>query len=227
MMRRLPLCLCAVVMLVSGCTKDDLGQRCYPPADPNLPTQPISGESPVLEVVAMQRSSDCDTFQCLSDRGYLPYCTRSCTHGKVGGACTTNAQCTGKQHCFQGTCRDDDCPGGFQCTTVQDVGPLEGQLFCVYLESCTDNRSCGNLGEMDCVSLSCYDQTLLTVPVDPTEAHLLTCKPESSATCVCQCPGGAATCADSALICTGANGSAWPADSVQRRTVCMRHGVAQ
>jgi hypothetical protein len=215
---------CALFALV-GCKSHDLGKPCTIKSSGVLPTQPVGGESPLIEVVTVQRATECDSFQCLEDRGYAAYCTRECavdTTGKVGPTCTTSADCTQPQHCFQGRCLNDDCPGGFECQTVQDVGPLEGKLFCVYKEHCRgSNRECEDLGTMECARLGCFDSTLKSG--DSTLAPTLTCERRDKMTC--QCGDGGTSCSGTALTCFGGpSHTQWPAGSVEIRDVCMRQG---
>jgi hypothetical protein len=211
---------------LGACTQDDIGRPCRPRDEPALPTQTVGGESPVLEVVALTRSADCETFQCLTYGGYTPFCTRTCSYAmaeKPGPACTSNGECKSPQHCFEGLCRDDDCPSGFECRTVQDVGPLQGQLFCVYKEGCeANNRACEALGQMECRHLGCLDQTLPTG--DTTLPHLLVCEPLTDLQQYCTCSqGDLAHCAEADLSCTSsADSTPFPADSVGVRDVCMR-----
>lgn len=214
---------CALLIL-AGCKSHDLGKACSLESSGELPTQPVGGESPLIEVVTVQRSTACDSFQCLQSRGYAAYCTRECTvdTGKVGPACASNADCSQPQHCFEGRCLDDDCPGGFQCQQVQDVGPLAGKLFCVYKDSCGgSNRECEDLGAMECVRVGCYDATLQSG--DTTAAPMLTCERRDAMHC--QCPDGSTKCTGDSLTCFGGpTQTQWPAGSVEIRDVCMRQG---
>jgi hypothetical protein len=225
MMRRpvtawLPLCL--LLPLAAACGSNDIGKSCTPkPMDP-LPSEPVGGEHPANEIVAMQRSGDCETFMCLTARGYPPYCSRTCQYDSSTkkGPCTTNAQCKRPLHCFEGVCQDDDCPSGFECRTIEDVGPEAGKLFCVQKEGCANNLDCEALGQVDCRHVGCFNAQLM----DATALNALTClerdKPgQTDPLSFCQCTEGD-TCTYPACDPIGAD--PWPAESVELRSVCVR-----
>ncbi len=212
----------ASVAGIAGCTKDDIGKTCHPASVPELPPNPVGGENPVIEVVSLERSSECETFQCLTEGGYASFCTRDCTVDmSSGNACTTSADCKAPKHCFEGQCRDDDCPSGFTCQHVQDVGPLANRLFCVYKDHCASNRDCEALGDMKCEKMGCFDSTLLLQPPDPNAAHTLTCESRASMT-NCQCPDGTQNCTGADLACFNPDATKWPDGSVDVRDVCQR-----
>jgi hypothetical protein len=71
-------------------------------------------------------------------------------------ACEEDSDCPSAEHCAAGVCRDDDCPAGFWCKEVQEVGPLVGQRFCVFKDNCTSNFFCEELGKMECRELGCF-----------------------------------------------------------------------
>jgi hypothetical protein len=170
-------------LLLSACESDDLGQPCG--TTPAPVGTPVEGENPVLEVVRVERDGDCESFQCLTHRGLPPYCTRSCELSETEAepkSCTSDDQCTGgmfasgvtgrcidgtcaceedddcptAKHCADGICRDDDCPKGYWCKEVQQIGPLAGQRFCVFKDGCTSNFFCEDLGNMECRELGCF-----------------------------------------------------------------------
>jgi hypothetical protein len=215
---------CALLTF-AGCKSHDLGKPCPIDSSGTLPTQPVGGESPLIEVVTVQRATQCDSFQCLQDRGYAPYCTRDCTvdtGGKVGPSCSTSADCTQPQHCFQGRCLGDDCPGGFECQQVQDVGPLADRLFCIYKEHCRSNRECEDLGTMECARMGCFDSTLQSGVT--TAAPTLVCERRDKMNCLCG--DGSTSCSGTALTCYGGpSQTQWPSGSVEIRDVCMRPGT--
>lgn len=206
-----------------GCKEHDIGKPCQPDAGQDLPIDPIPGETPVIEVVAMQRSTACETFQCLSHGGYDSYCTRTCSYDideKIGPACTADADCKRPRHCYEGRCRDDDCPEGFECRPVQDVGPLNGQLFCVYKEGCGhSNSECEALGEMECRRLGCFDASLLST--DAATPHFLACYDHTELS-FCECPDGTFDCDGSELRCDPDGLAPFPEGAVEVRDVCMR-----
>ncbi len=171
----------------SACEKSDLGKTCG--TVPTEISDPIGGEVPTIEVVRMERDGDCESFQCLTHRGLSPYCTQTCeidtppnkqktctldddckggefASGQVGhcvaGKCTCelDEECDDPLQCSDGRCRDDDCPEGYWCKTVQDVGPLAGQRFCVFREGCQANGDCEDFSTMSCKKLGCFDACL-------------------------------------------------------------------
>jgi hypothetical protein len=174
-------------MVLPACEERELGQPCG--TEP-LPVQdPIEGEVPVVEVVRVERDRKCDSFHCLSHRGLTPYCTRECEleaptverkscsgddectggefaagqtgHCVDGGCrCEEDSECKSPLHCGDGRCRDDDCPEGYWCKTVQDIGPLAGQRYCVFNDTCTRNADCEAFGVMECSFLGCFDACL-------------------------------------------------------------------
>lgn len=206
---------------LSACDEHDLGRTCEPrPATP-LPSDPIPTEQPLVEEVSIERATECESFQCLTHGGYPSYCTRACSYdGAPGAECVTNTECNRPEHCYEGRCQDDDCPAGFECRPVQDVGPLAGRLFCVYKEDCGgSNRECEALGEMECRRLGCFDATLESGA--DSAPHLLTCEDRDALT-FCRCPDGGTGCTGEELVCDPGDGVPWPAGSVDVRDVCMR-----
>ncbi|MBN1962105.1 MAG: hypothetical protein JW841_14280 [Deltaproteobacteria bacterium] len=209
------------IIALLNCSSHDIGEACYPEGTGTISETTVSGENPVVEIVALQRSIDCETFQCLTYGGYESFCTRTCKYdSEKGSACSENSNCESPKHCFEGYCRDDDCPAGFECRTIQDVGPLAGNLYCVYKTGCSgSNRNCEALGEMECRRIGCFDQALLST--DSTTTHTLGCKSLDSLS-YCLCADGSNNCGSAGLVCTPPGSEAWPAGSVDLRDVCMR-----
>ena len=181
--------LTAVALALSGvaCEKESLGNACGTPPEPVV--NPVGGETPVIEVVRVERDSACESFQCLTQRGVPPYCTRTCklnaapepkscdgdtncTAEPFSGTdhpgvcvdgkctCTDDIQCKEPTHCADGACVDDDCPSGFWCERIQEVGPLANSHYCVYKTGCQTNIQCEDLGNMSCNQLGCFDACL-------------------------------------------------------------------
>jgi hypothetical protein len=185
--RQVPLGLFAAAALLLAdvaCEKEDLGKACGTP--PDAVVNPVGGETPTIEVVRVERDSTCDSFQCLTQLGVPPYCTRICkleaapnatsckadtdcagapfsgtTHPGVcvDGTCLCreDSQCKDPTHCADGACVDDDCPNGFWCERVQDVGPLAKSRYCVYKTGCQTNIQCEDLSNIACNKLGCFD----------------------------------------------------------------------
>jgi hypothetical protein len=174
-------------LAVPACEKDDLGQPCG--TEPTSIDDPIGGEVPTIEVVRVERDGECESFQCLTHLGLAPYCTRDCeleTPAVKQKSCTSDADCTGGEfaagqsgHCIEGKCeceedvecesplqcaggrcRDDDCPEGYWCKTVQEVGPLANRRYCTFNNLCSRNADCEAFGVMECRQLGCFDACL-------------------------------------------------------------------
>jgi len=215
----------ASVALVCGCTTDDIGKRCEAKPTPVIASEPVGGEHPTNEIVAVQRNGSCESFECLSHRGYPAYCTRACAYDTktAKGECTTNADCTRPLHCYLGQCQDDDCPSGFECRPVQTVGPLAGQLFCVQKENCAGNFDCESLGHVDCKKLACFDALWLENK-KPDGSGTLTCSTREDVP-YCQCPADQqASGVDSCLHprCDPEDANAWDINATEFRDVCVR-----
>ncbi|MEM6732900.1 MAG: hypothetical protein AAF658_15195, partial [Myxococcota bacterium] len=152
-----------------ACDDDDIGEPCgTPPTD--IFNAPIDGEVPVTEIVRLERDRACETFQCITHSGLSPYCTQTCEldPGMPGDACENYRDCdpvfgdpTENKYCVDGTCIDDDCPAGFVCRELQDVGTLAGESYCVRKSGCADNIDCEDLGNVECRPLGCLDRCFL------------------------------------------------------------------
>ncbi|MEE8409125.1 MAG: hypothetical protein V3T05_05945 [Myxococcota bacterium] len=229
-MSRATIGIAVTAALAVACESDDLGQPCG--TTPTAVTNPIVGEVPIIEVVRLERDGECESFQCLTHRGISPYCTRECERTPPENApkrCTADADCTGgdfrsgtqghcvdgrcackedfecskRMHCADGVCSDDDCPKGFWCKEVQEVGPLVGKLYCVFKDGCDgDNIYCEDLGNIVCRSLACFDACLREYWVcqEPEKTSVLTeCEElECYAPCMWQ-GGGEYFCTESTL----------------------------
>lgn len=241
--RLLSASLLVVSVALTACNEDDVGEACGEgPTD--FFASPIDGESPVSEIVRLQRDRACETFKCITHSGLNPYCTQTCTldESTVGDSCENDADCdplfgdpNENEYCVNNTCIGDDCPAGFVCREFQDVGTAAGEMYCVR-QTCDTNVDCGDLGNVECRSLGCYDQCFsdtagLNVDTDagtvscPQEAeNFLTCDPIEELPCAC--PGGAENCSDADLQCQPQGlPLPWPTSTVAQRGVCF--GVEQ
>lgn len=240
----LPGALLLTALVITGCDDEDVGEPCG--TDPtDVVPMPIDGEEPVTEIVRLERDRACETFQCITHSGLNPYCTQNCEldESTLGDECQDDRDCdpvfgeaNGQKYCINGNCVDDDCPNGFACRELQDVGTLADQMFCVRQSGCETNLDCEEVGEIECRQLGCLDSCLLdqealNVDLDtnqstcaPDALNQFTCQPFDSLGCECQ--GGATDCEDAALSCTPQGLSApWPENSVIQRGVCF--GVDQ
>jgi hypothetical protein len=222
----------AASLALTACTTEDTGKLCD---DPNMsfPAEPVTGENTIIDVVNLYRNAKCETFQCLQHNGLHAYCTRSCTYNPVpknAKACTNDGDCSSPLHCNGNVCNDDDCPAGFWCRTVQDVGPLAGQQFCVRHDNCRSTVDCDDAASMTCSYVGCFDSCLR----DPAHCsyHAKACE-SISKDMACTCDGQAynpnpagdpksVVCADQELTCQPPDAvQAFPAGAVTQKTVCM------
>ncbi len=256
----------ALLVFAAGCETGDLGKPCG--SEPTAVSDPVvEGENAVVEVVRLERDVNCESFQCLTHRGLHAYCTEGCeldAPSYAAKSCTTDAQCTGGMfannvqghclagrcqcvadgecveplHCFAGACVDDDCPKGFACKRVQEVGPLADELFCTFKTGCVGNDDCEQLGTIECRQVGCFDACLcdaltgaeakalecanLCTTATRTEPfHRLHCAPLDD---VCTCEDGSDTlsCAEASLRCPANPAQPeWDEGAVARTGYCI------
>ncbi|MEM6531894.1 MAG: hypothetical protein AAF654_04690 [Myxococcota bacterium] len=240
--QRRRLFLSAVLLCAAtGCNEEDIGEVCGQESAPVAP-EPIDGESPVSEVVRLERDRACETFQCITHSGLNPYCTRTCeldTSTNTGEACENDQDCDpvfgdpmANTLCVNNVCIDDDCPNGFACRELQTVGTLAGERFCVRQIGCENNFDCGDVQSLECRRLGCIDScfldqaslnqdTLAGTVSCPAEAdNVLTCEPFDSLPC--QCLGGGDSCEDAGLVCQPSSFTVpFPTGIVAQRGVCF------
>lgn len=189
---RLLICALGTLALV-GCDSEDIGDPCGDNAT-GLSSEPVVDEDPLNEVVRIERDTTCETLQCLKHLGLEPYCTRSCELENADSqSCTSDSDCSRPQYCLDGRCIDDDCPEGFWCRGIQEVGPfgyapqspnrsctnrydcrrqedcVDGTCqrqskFCTRRTDCTSNLDCEAPGEIACRALGCFDSCCLEDP---------------------------------------------------------------
>ncbi len=201
-----------------ACEEDDVGRECTPDQDPLLSGDPVGGEDPVTEVVSVSRDQECEAFVCLTHAGLEPYCTRECSYDTPDRAksCDSDADCKKPLHCFEGLCQDDDCPKGFVCSGVQDVGPLAGKLYCVR-NSCDESLDCEDVNKLSCKRYGCVDRRLYLN--DDSLPSQLVCVARN--TLECTCVNGGDDCPDDQFICDPADADEWPQGSVERIGYCV------
>lgn len=215
---------------LSACESNDLGEPCGA-ADSDVVPNPVDGEEPISEVVRLQRDGTCESFQCLTHAGLQPYCTARCEidDETIGKVCDSDNDCAGDLTCVEfedeKRCADDDCPTGFACRAVQEIGPLAEQPYCIRKTGCETNLDCEELGKVECRKLGCLDECLLDGFPCPQEANnRLVC--EAFETLPCSCNDGSDNCSDDLLTCQPSGAlEPWPVSSVAQRGVCF--GVDQ
>ncbi len=236
---------CALI----SCKHDNIGTPCSQSPDA-VGEEIIQGETPVVEVKRLTRDGACSTLLCLAQGGFAPFCTDRCDihppavclndlgqdkcPGKqcINGACVDNPcyvagipQCPNKT-CIDGQCVDHNCPDGFRCDQLQEVGPLKDERVCHRVTECRDKFDCGDVASLDCVQLGCYDRCLAEVEPPPGQEacpfHQLACSDVAQMTNanICTCSGDLETC--QVLSCNPPWGTEpWPDGSVTREDVCL------
>ena len=213
--------LCFLLLFTACIEKDNTGIACGEPLG-TQPSDPIPGETPIVEIVRIQRDANCLSFQCLEHAGLPAYCTRNCNHLDTSNSisCTDPSQCPTSSYCHLGKCVNDDCPAGYWCQEVQREGPLAGQNFCVRRSNCLLNSDCEALGQMNCIQYGCFDQCLLDTSC---EFHKLMCAPKTELPCQCRVASvdDSGHCADWDLICQSEGAlDPWPQSSVYQAGIC-------
>lgn len=221
--------LAAWAMTIASCQVDDTGKACTPTEVTEIGDEPVGGETPLVEVVRVQRDGACESFKCLRHMGLDPYCTRECTFIETPETppCNNDADCDEPAKCAQdGVCRADNCADGFACRTIQQTGPEAGRFYCTR-RTCDENIDCGNLGVINCVQQACYDSCLNDDTTVSCGIHALTCEPTTSffSTVECFCANDGVSveqCPDAQLQCKLPDDfDFWPEASVTRRGVCI------
>lgn len=208
-----------------GCEKEKLGTLCG--TDPTeFNGEVVVNENPTVEVVRIQRDGACESFQCLHHQGLHGYCTRTCELDPLPSnvkSCALDSDCKEDGFfCVDGKCRDDDCPSGFRCTTVQDVGPLAGKRYCTFITGCNNNTDCEALGDITCQQHGCTD--VCNIEGASCDFHQLVCQPADEVPCVCngQPIGGKPSCTDAELICQNPGApTPYPQGSVAQKSFCI------
>jgi hypothetical protein len=122
--------LCA--LLASwGCNHHDIGQPCPSLLDGASPTQDTSDPTTAStqEVVAEDPAYyTCESLNCIATKVRSGYCTAECLD---------NA----------------GCPDGFECRTVQNLGPFAGVTFCAW-KACTARSDCGRASDFCCTQVA-------------------------------------------------------------------------
>ena len=209
--------------VLAGCIqKDDVGKVCGS-ALVGIGEDPIVGETPIQEVIRLERDKKCLSFQCLEHRGLPAYCTKECSEdvsAEGSSACITHQDCPAPQYCSAGKCVSDGCGPGYWCQEIQEIGPLAGTSYCVRRENCTRNSDCGALGAVDCIAYGCFDECLAN---PECETHRYTCLPKEELPCACLENTTTATgaCSDADYVCQSpTDGGIWPIGSVQQIGIC-------
>lgn len=226
----------AATLLLSAiaCERDDIGTLCGESDLASFVPEPVAGETPIVDVRRLQRDRQCETFQCVTHAGLAPYCTRECRFiaGDSGSppVCSSDADCEPPNSCYEGLCRDDDCPKGFWCRPIHPTGPLADKRYCLRREGCSANFDCEDLGRIVCREMGCFDtccrsNATCEFEADALEAggcafHQLVCESYDGLGCLCS--DGTTDCGDADRICRPEDATdQWPAGAVSRLRICI------
>lgn len=221
--------IASIALIATACNEDrQLGGNCGTQTPP-LEGEIVEGETAVDEVVRVERDGVCESFQCLTEGGLAPYCSELCSYDSESSndTCNTDADCRFQdEHCIDHQCKEDDCPEGFICDTVQETGPLASTRYCQRQRGCVTNFDCGDVSNVRCVTIACLDACLLSSgDRDDCDSHYLHCQPRTELP-FCLCPGeqepsNGVTCDASVLVCDPSEGDPFPAGSVTLRGICV------
>jgi hypothetical protein len=132
---RTQLLILAVLALVAGCEKHDVGKPCpqlLAGEDPSTPGE--DNQTITHEVIEQNLGFPCEELICVATAGREGYCTKKCR-------------------------QDAGCPDGFECREVQPVGDFAGEKFCVW-KVCESRGDCGNKEDFCCVPVTGADPTV-------------------------------------------------------------------
>lgn len=146
--RKITLLAATALLALVACNSEDTGTRCGVEYDKwsSSAGEVIVGEEPIITDEQIMQDGVCETFVCLNHYGIPPYCSRTC---------------------------DDDqneCPDGFTCAAVQDLGAHAGDRYCVF-STCEKDS--------DCLDVKKYACTTFASTSADEEATFKRCQPRS------------------------------------------------
>jgi hypothetical protein len=114
-----------LAIINAACEHNDIGHGC-----PQLLGDQDSGTAAgtrveTQEVVQQDVTFPCDELICIATDGRAGYCSKRCRE-------------------------DAGCPSGFECRTIQSIGPFAGEMFCAW-KRCDSRSDCGSTSEFCCV----------------------------------------------------------------------------
>jgi hypothetical protein len=116
-----------------GCDNSDVGDACPALLNGVVPASGEGSSVETQEVVEQNISFPCDDFTCVATGGRAGYCSKKC--------------------------RDNlGCPSGFECRTVQSVGPFANDKFCVW-KHCNKSSDCGSMKSFCCTPVPSANPT--------------------------------------------------------------------
>lgn len=233
----MPLIVLLAAQATVACNQDDTGKLCGEP-NVTVPSQPVEGEVPVVGEVNITRDPNCLTFKCLTQGGLPSYCTKTCNinipSDKV--VCVTDNDCQTRPHIFgpgyhctlatdgNNYCVNDNCPAGFWCNPVVNVGPYQGQYFCQRQTGCTADVDCNAPGSYACEPWGCFGSCLYNPTTCGNGPNQLECQSDYAIGCNCNNANDVKTllqCTSSALTCTPPGVNTFPTGSVTPLNVCL------
>lgn len=117
---------CLLAAGLTACPSNDIGKPC-PQLKLDAPALQTDGHrATTQEVVAQDPDYPCDQLVCIATLGHDSYCSKPCDH-------------------------NNDCPTGFDCRVIQDVGPFAGRKFCAFAR-CSTADDCGSSDDFCCAS---------------------------------------------------------------------------
>lgn len=109
-----------------ACDDNDIGDPCPQLLRGEDPGASSGVRSESEETVEQNASFPCDELICIATTGRPGYCSKKCRE---------NA----------------GCPAGFECRTVQELGPFANDKFCAW-KKCQKRSDCGGTGSDFCCS---------------------------------------------------------------------------
>ena len=109
----------------SACERDDIGKPCPELLEGTDPGSSSGTRVETQEVVEQRVSFPCDELICVATDGRPGYCSKRCRE-------------------------DAGCPVGFECRTIQTIGPFAGEKFCAW-KPCSTRTDCGPKEDFCCV----------------------------------------------------------------------------
>jgi hypothetical protein len=125
---RRELCLVLFGLLSLGglaCERHDIGRDCPRLLEGSDPGGAAGTRVETQEVVQQDVTFPCDELICIASDGRPGYCSKRCRE-------------------------DAGCPNGFECRTVQSIGPFAGEKFCAW-KRCDARTDCGPKEDFCCV----------------------------------------------------------------------------
>ena len=114
-----------VVLAAAACERNDIGEACPKLLAGADPGSAAGTRVETQEVVQQDVTFPCDELICIATDGRSGYCSKRCRE-------------------------DVGCPNGFECRTVQSIGPFAGEKFCAW-KHCNTRSDCGSKDEFCCV----------------------------------------------------------------------------